>query len=282
MKNMERLNSRKTLILLIVIILVSVATYAQKGMNIQILVDPGISMGGKYEVPENLSSSDPGWVALKKSFTFGMDAGASFGYNFTETMGVSLGMLYSKQGQHYKDYTWTIGNENATWKRKVALNYLKLPLQFIYVINPEQKISFTISAGFYLSFLLGYIDENKATASDGSDFTATAKGDTYSQTYGSTTESAAFIGGKPYKSTDFGGLLGAGLQFKLSDKITIPLGLIYQIGFVDIKNKSCQYTQSSSNDAQLFWQNSNNNSPNETLSYHNSLLALKIGLKINL
>ena len=244
-------------------------------------------MGGKYEVPGDLTSSDPGWVALKKSFTFGIDAGASFGYNFSETMGVSLGLLYSKQGQHYKDYTWTIGNDNATWKRKVALNYLKIPLQLNYIINPGEKISFTVSAGFYLGFLLGYNDENKAIASDGSGFTATAKGDTYSQTYtdsggSSTDRSAAFISGKPYKSTDFGGLIGAGLQFKLSDKISIPIGLMYQIGFVDIKNKACQYTQNSSNNAQLFWQNSNTDSPNATLSYHNSSLELKIGLKINL
>jgi hypothetical protein len=280
---MKLLSIKKTLVLQFAsLLLFTVATYAQKGMNVQIVVSPGMSMGGKFEVPENPQSLDPGWVALKKTFTFGMDAGVTFGYNFTEKVGVNLGLLYSKQGQHYKDYTWTIGKDNATWKRKVALNYLKLPLRVNYTINPEQKISFTASAGFYLSFLLGYKDENSATASDGSSFTATAKGDTYTQTYGSDTESAAFINGNPYKSTDFGGLISVGLQFKLSEKIVIPVGLIYQVGFVDIKNKACQYTQSSSNDAELFWQNSDNDSPNATLSYHNSSLELLIGLKINL
>lgn len=277
---MKNVKLCKKLMLVLALIVLTAVAYAQKAMNVQIVVSPGMTMGGKFEVPENPQSSDPGWVALKKNFSFGLDAGATFGYNFSKKLEVNLGLIYSKQGQHYKDYTWTIGNWNETWKRKVDLNYLKLPLKVNYIINPEQKISFYVSAGFYLSFLLGYRDENSATASDGSSFTAIAKGDTYTQTYDSDTESAAFINGKPYKSTDFGGIISAGLQFKLSEKIIIPVGLIYQIGFVDIKNKACQYTQSSSNDAELFWQNSSNNSPNATLSYHNSSLELLIGLKI--
>jgi hypothetical protein len=207
---MKLSNMKKSLLLqFAALLLFSMATYAQKKMNIQVVVSPGMSMGGKYEVPENLQSSNSDWTPLKKKFTFGMDAGATFGYNVTEKIEVSLGLMYSKQGQSYKDYTWTIGNENATWQRKVSLNYLKIPLKANYTINPDKKLSFNVSAGLYLSFLLGYKDENKATASDGSSLSAVAKGDTYTQTYGSDTESAAFINGKPYKSVDFGGIISA-------------------------------------------------------------------------
>ena len=220
-------------------------------------------------------------ISMKKSFTFGMDAGASFGYNFADEMGVSMGLFYSKQGQRYKDYTWILGSDFATWSRSVSLNYLKIPMQFNYILHPKQKISFTASAGFYLSFLLGYVDKNSLIASDGSDITATAKGKTYTMSDGSSSETADFKNGKPYKSADFGFLLGAGVQFNLTDKISIPLGLYYQVGFIDVKNKTCQYTDSSG-DSYLFWQDTDDTNPNGTLAYHNSSLELKIGVKINL
>lgn len=276
----------KVLLQLLLLLFLSIASYAQKGMNIQIMVNPGMSMGGKYQLPQDVTSANTGWVAEKKSFTFGMDAGAAFGYNFADEMGVLIGLLYSKQGQNYKDYTWTMGTDKATWQRKVSLNYLKIPLQFIYILNPDQKISFTGSAGIYLAFLLGYNDKNSANATDGSSFTSTAKGSTLTQTstdsQGTTTQSATFINGKPYKSADFGGIIGVGVQFKVSDKITIPVGIYYQIGFVDVKNKACQFTQTNSSNAQLFWQNANNNSPNATQAYHNSSLEIKIAAKVNL
>lgn len=270
------------MVLITILSISFVQSYAQKGMFFQVSVNPGITMGGKYELPEDVTLSELEWTAMKKKGTFGLDAGLTYGYNFSNTLGVSIGLLYSKQGQAYKDYTWTIGKDNATWKRSVNLNYLKVPIQFRFVSNPEKSISFTASLGIYLGFLLGYKDENRVSATDGSSATLIAKGKTYTQTFGSDSESAAFVNGKPYKSMDFGGMIGVGIQFKLSKKLSLPIGLNYQIGFVDVKNQSCQYTLSGSDKTQLFWQNSDNNSPNATSSYHNSSLELNVGLLIKI
>ncbi|NVN93717.1 MAG: outer membrane beta-barrel protein [Bacteroidetes bacterium] len=256
--------------------------YAQKGLNLQIIAQPGISFGGEFDVTKILTSTDT-WVAMDKSLTINMNMGAELGYNFTDNMGVSLGLLYSHQGQKFSDYSWTIGNETVSWGRSVSLNYLKIPIQFNYISTPVQNISFMFSTGFYLGFLMSYTDENIISASDGSNITSTANGTTCTQTStdnsGTTTESAAFVNGNPFNSFDFGGILAAGLQFKLTDKIFLPILLNYQIGFSDVKNQASQFTQSNSSNAELFWQGSNNNSPNATLPYHNSSLGFKIALK---
>jgi len=285
-KDMKKIKLKRLTLLSLAVLFLSAASYAQKGMNIEILVDPGMTMGGKFQVPEDIVTLEGGWASLKKAFTFGLDAGASFGYNFTDYIGLSLGVMYSKQGQGFKDYTWTVGNNNLVWKRTVSLNYLKIPIQANYILFPDKNISFTVSAGFYVGFLLGYKDKNEASASDGSAFTATAKGSSYTQGYTtpdrSESETASFSKGKPYKSVDFGGLIGVGVSFKLTERLSIPIGINYQIGFIDVKNKACEYTPNNSGESQLFWQNSDSDSPNATLAYHNSSLELKIGLKLNL
>ena len=186
--------------------------YAQKGLSLEIIAQPGISFGGEFDVTKSLTSTDT-WVAMDKSLTVNMNMGAELGYNFTDNMGVSLGLLYSHQGQKFSDYSWTIGNETVSWGRSVSLNYLKIPIQFNYISTPVQNMSFIFSTGFYLGFLMSYTDENIVSASDGSNFTSTANGTTYTQTNGTKTESAAFVNGNPFNSFDFGGILSAGLQF---------------------------------------------------------------------
>ena len=279
-KNMKK--TKKKLMLLLALLTFSVATYAQKGLSVQIIAEPGMCMGGKYEVPTQIYSTSS-WTKLKSEFfNFGINTGASVGYNFDDKKGVSLGLLYSFQEQNYKLYHWN-DNGNSCVSKGVNLNYLKIPIQFNYITSPEKNISFTFSAGFYLAVLLGYYDVNNLTSFNASsnDFTS-AKGMTLIETDNSgTTSNAAFLS-KPYKSGDFGGILSAGLQFKLSDKIYLPVMLNYQIGFKDVKNESSQYTQSNSSNAHLFWQYYGSSDPNETLPFRNSTLGLKIGLKIKI
>jgi hypothetical protein len=281
---MKKLKMKKELMLLIALVTISVATYAQKGLNIEIHAQPGMTMGGDFQVPTDNSNSNS-YVSPGKSFTLGMNTGASVGYNFNDKVGVSLGLLFSHQGQNYKSFTYTV-SDNFTEYRSVSLNYLKIPILFNFVSAPEKSVSFTCSAGFYLGFLTGYKDETWYTYSDGSRDDNLANGSTLVETYTpntgtSSTDNAAFLS-KPYKSADFGGILAVGLQFKLSDKIVMPLMLNYQIGFSDVKNESSEYTQSNSSDANLYWQSFGGGSgnPNSTLSYHNSSLGIKIGLKI--
>lgn len=242
-----------------------------------------MSIGGEYKVLVDPTLSNSKWVAMQDTFTLGVNLGVAFGYNFTDKLGVSLGLFYSSQGQKYKDYTWVISNELITLHRSVSLDYLKIPLQFNFVSEYNQSYTYYLSAGIYAGFLVNYIDELKLTGRDGS-ATLIATGDKYSVT---TTGNLIANGGNPtlishpYYTTDFGAVAEVGLQFRLSDKVSLPIGVSYQFGFVNVKNKDSKFTQNAGT-SYLYWQNSYNNSPNATIDYRNYLLGIKIGLKFNL
>jgi hypothetical protein len=192
-------------------------------------------MGGNYDVGADAIVSAPPYVDMNKSFTFGMNAGAEAGYNFTDNIGAGIGLLYSHQGQDYK-FTYTVTGP-ATLKGTSSLNYFKMPFLFHFTAPMGNNVSFIGSAGFYVAILMGYKNVMTSTFSGGSDV-ETAKGstftDTYTDTYGSGSDVGTFLF-KPYTSSDFGGLLEAGFQFELSKNMYLPLTLNYQIGLSNVK-----------------------------------------------
>jgi hypothetical protein len=283
---------KEKLMFLTTLLILTIASYAQQGLNIEILAQPGINMGGDFQVPLAVTNLNSAFVNMSKASTYGVNVGAKIGYNFNDKLGISLGLLYALQGQKYQDYTWSNVNGggyyigyntgyNITFSRTVSLNYFKIPVLInLLTTKADEKVSFICSAGFYFGFLLSYDDVSKIASTNGNESTLTADGSSYTVT-GSNPESGLFIS-KPYKSADIGGVLALGLQFKLSDKICMPLMLNYQIGFFDIKNDASQYSQSGASNA-FYWQPwTANNDPNQTLSYHNSSLGLTIGIKIKL
>ncbi|MCX6232108.1 MAG: outer membrane beta-barrel protein [Bacteroidetes bacterium] len=281
---------KKSLSFILLLAIVAGNTYAQKGWNLQIIVQPGFSYGGEFDVPLDLSSS--GWTAMDKSLTFNLNMGAELAYNFNDKMGISIGMYYSHQGQDFSDYNLTSnsysGISTTKLEENISLSYIKIPFQYYYITNPLKKVSFIFSGGFYLGFLTTYTDEkiiSISTSSIGIKATLTANGSNYNRistdNYGTTSKSVSFINGNPYDVLDFGGILAAGIQLKLSDKIFLPIMLNYQIGFIDIKNQVSQYTFDNSGNTEYFWNFlHNDNNPNKTLPYYNSTLGLKIGFKI--
>jgi hypothetical protein len=277
-------------ILLFILLQSSLLSTAQKGFTIQVSASPGFSWGGKYEIYKGFQQGYwlyPGWDPLKKDLTVGYDAGAALGYNFSSTMGLSIGALYSKQGQDYNSYTETnpVNLSSKTFERKVALAYLRIPLLFNYVVNPKKTVSFATSAGIYFSFLIGYDDRNaKLYSANLNTPTAIfeAKGNSYTVTAGSASTVAYFTNGQPYKPTDIGGIVSVGVQFRLSGRLSIPLLVTYLAGFKDIKNKDCQYQVSNSGTELPFWQGTRSDDPNADLPYRNTSLEITFGLKISL
>ncbi len=262
---------------------------AQKGFSVEIFAQPGLTMGGEYDVDKSNGIGNPSYDALSKKSTVGVGAGVNMGYFFMQEVGVSVGLGYAHQGQNYKDYTQSFDvlgtSYSATLTRTVSLNYLKIPVQIHFVSAPDKAISFTMAAGFYVGLLLGYDDENKGSGNFGSS-SAIAKGSSYdvssSSTFGTSSSSRTFSG-KPYNSTDFGGLIGAGLQFRLSDNVSLPIMLNYQIGFSDIKNKSSVLVGNGNTTTDFYWEDQGgSSSPNKNLAFRNSMLGLMIGLKFTL
>lgn len=264
---------------------ISVVAYGQRGSYIELIANPGLSMGGDFQVPNHIAGSDL-YSSLPKSATFGINLGAAFGVHFTDQMGISLGISYAHQGQKYANFNWNDAGMDLTWERSVSLNYFKVPILFNFVAAPDKKISFRGSAGFYFSFLTGYKDENTISAADGSSLSTTASGNGLTILYMDNGdvggEMATFLS-KPFNSSDLGGIIAGGIQIQLTDKLTMPLMINYQVGFNDVKNKSAIHTETSFGSSVLFWQGLfPGNSPNTTLPYKNSSIGLHIGLKIRL
>lgn len=260
---------------------------AQKGLSIEVFAQPGLTMGGEFDVDTKNGNGNPNWIALEKKSTVGVSAGFNLNYFFMDRIGVSVGLGYSHQGQDYKDYTESVNllgfTTTSVYSRSVSLNYLKVPLQLHYVSAPDKAVSLSLAAGFYVGVLIGYEDKNEflsgnfSSSSIASGSTVTESGSNALGSY-STSNS---LSGKPYNSTDFGGLFGAGVQFRLSENVSLPIMLNYSIGFSDVKNKSSVVIDPN-NGTDLYWQQGYSNSPNQTLAWHNSQLGIMLGLKIRL
>ena len=69
----------------------------------------------------------------------GLVAGAEFGYNFAENMGVTAGLLYSMQGSAIKDVD-----------EKYKMDYLNIPVLFNYYIVPGLAVKAGIQPGFLM------------------------------------------------------------------------------------------------------------------------------------
>ncbi len=74
----------------------------------------------------------------------GLVAGAEFGYNFDESMGVTIGALYSMQGSGIKHID-----------DKFKLDYLNIPILFNYNIIPGLAVKAGVQPGFRMSAKLG-------------------------------------------------------------------------------------------------------------------------------
>jgi hypothetical protein len=258
---------KKILIFLLFISFGYGCVFAQKGFNIQVVLQPGASFifGDKFSRTSTSYTS----ASIKKNFTFGFEGGVNGGYNFTKDFGLSLGALYSRQGQYYYDYKLIeLGNSTpTTLKNKVSLSYIKIPLRLNFNGDPGKLISFTCYAGVYLEVLLTYKDTYKKTHSD-SYYTQIMESDEVRIDYGNSLVNNSIsyeLIGKPFKSINYGVTAGAGIQTRLSEKLSLQFMLNYELGIGDIKDLTCQYSPS--------------NDPNRSVINRNSMAGLLIGLK---
>lgn len=273
-REIKKTNMKKRFTFLMIFAMGTGCLFAQKGFNVQVAIQPGASfLTGEWQMQTHPSTGD--YNTMKKSFTFGFEGGVNGGYNFTDNLGVSIGMFYSMQGQNYKGLSVTVPYGTNTLTQDIKLSYLKIPFRFNFNTDPKKSISFTGFAGFYLGFLTGYKQTNEWVSSDSHNDPATVvmKGKTITYTQGGTEQYD--LVGKPFKSTNFGMTLGAGVQKKLSEKLFLQLMLNYQLGFGDIKNVSSQIRFSDTELHNVY----ESDNPNRSVSHKNSALGLVIGLK---
>ena len=242
-------------------ILITTTAFAQKGYYLQFAIQPGSSsISGDWKLDLGGSNN-----TFEKGFTFSFETGVNGGYNFTDNLGVSIGLFYASQGQNYKEFS-TITND-------ISLSYLKIPFKLNFTLNPENQLSFSGFAGFYLGFLTAY-NQTMTQSYNNTLYTVVAEGSTLTETISSSSFSTQYdFVEKPFNSTNFGITLGAGVQKKLTDDLSIQFMLNYQAGFGDIKNVASQYVVGNHNDN--FY---DTDDPNRTVSHKNSVLGLIIGI----
>jgi hypothetical protein len=129
--------------------------------------------------------------------------GVSGQYGITEKVGIGLNVLYSFQGDKYE---WK-GEE-----RVKSLQYLKIPLMLTLNLPMGDKMIFVGKIGPQLSIL------SDARLYDGD----------------RKIESSHYKGA--FVSTDFGGMISAGIGYKLNDHFTLDGAVRGDVGFVDAED----------------------------------------------
>lgn len=270
----------KSHIFILVALSVFYTASAQEGLHVAILGRAqSKTIGGDFFV-KNFAGNN---FALKKEFSIGYQAGLAVGYGFTDNIGVNIGAFYSTQGQRYAEYNEQAGDLAYSFKREVALNYLKLPVHAVYIYDAAEDISFSAFAGFYYAMLLSYQDKTSFQYSSTQEMlfngTATVSGDNYKWEY--TDHGAHYLEtfhmtSQPYQKSDFGISAGAGAVFKLSDMIYLPVMATYQQGLTDIKNHSAAEVRYSK--TTTYWDETTD--ANKSEKYSSSTYGVMIGLKL--
>jgi hypothetical protein len=81
----------------------------------------------------------------------GLVAGAEFGYNFAENMGVTAGLLYTMQGAKSKGFD-----------KNMNLDYLNIPILFNYYVAPGFALKAGVQPGILTRAKLGDTDVKKS------------------------------------------------------------------------------------------------------------------------
>lgn len=136
----------------------------------------------------------------------GLSLGGFGNYSINEHLGVNAKLLYAQMGT---------GFENS--ESLVRLNYLQMPLSVVYFFgNTGNTLRPKLFAGPYAAFLMNAKDQN------GNEFMYPNGDDVYFK-------------------TDFGGVIGAGLNFIISDRKWLNIDVTYSSSFksiVDAPNTS--------------------------------------------
>lgn len=192
----------KTYLSLVFATMISLSAFSQKGIEI------GFDVMPQTHWIMNKSDFDLG-NQLDHVPTFNLAFGVHFGVNFSNTLGLHTGLLYSSQGQNYEDKRGLTTVDYAQ-----ELTYLKIPLLLKFNSNPDNGAYFIGMVGPQLG-LLTKVEQT---------------GDVPSSVSFPTVKDA-------YKSADIGGVVGFGLGINLSEDIKLGILFRFDGSLGDIENK---------------------------------------------
>ena len=147
----------RKLTLFVVAILAANMSFAQKGLEIGLEFTPCVTFvlnDQDFAEGEDLNFQG----------TFGFNTGLSLGYNFSDGIGISSGVLYSKQGQNYiTDYNGLAKGDQDDFSRK--LSYIRVPLLIKFNGDPTASSSSYFRIGPHFDFLQSarFVYDDKST-----------------------------------------------------------------------------------------------------------------------
>ena len=232
----------------------------------------------------------------KKTFTPGFDAGVKIESEAGKHFTISVSILYSQQGQNYKDKKWTgfirqgmnlADSVNITSSLSISANYLKIPFELTYYTNPDKHVSFAFYGGFYMALLLNYSIEQTNNYQGTyyvyyNNTSGPINNTSYINISGGQYSNGVFfnydLSSPPFNPFQIGANAGAGIQIQLSEKLYLPLFIHYDAGFTSIKNNESYYN--GPYQQVYIWKDFLNQSNDQNVS--NSALGLRIGLKLKI
>lgn len=161
----------------------------------------GVEVSPQFSYLVNLDDFDSNLWEEKHAFNGGFGISSQLG--FTENLGIGLNVLYSFQGDKYE------------WKnveRYKSLQYLKIPLMFTVSAPFGTSMMFVGKIGPQLSIMTDakLFDKNNNTIKN--DYT------------------------EAFTNVDFGGMISAGLAYRINDNVSVDAALRYDVGAVNAED----------------------------------------------
>ncbi|HUC82775.1 MAG TPA: porin family protein [Flavisolibacter sp.] len=157
----------------------------------------------QFSFLQNSGDKDNSSVEKKANFNAAFGVGA--GYNFNGTSGIGLDVIYSLQGQRYE-----AGSTEVNQK----LNYIKIPVYYTFNTDASKPVSFIAKVGPQLSLLTSA----KVSDKDGNEIVSDNK--------------------DAYENATFGGVIGAGVQFKLNKSLFLTTNARFDYDFTNAENEN--------------------------------------------
>ncbi|KAB1065632.1 outer membrane beta-barrel protein [Salibacter halophilus] len=121
-------------------IFIASLAHAQKGLF--------LSLKGMPQASAMLVKDSYQYDEHTVDYYFGNASGFEVGYNFNDTIGVSLEFLFSKEGNRYR-YRF----DSLRYDIRERYEYLRIPIQFVFNGDPTNVVSFRAKMGPSINIL---------------------------------------------------------------------------------------------------------------------------------
>lgn len=200
---------------------------AQKGLSI------GFRMTPLMTTMSNQTDADAPDSIFKWTPTFGVCAGISLGYNFSNYFGIYAHALFSNQGQHNYFSFLNEYNQKIEVKNELRLRYFKFPLLLRFSTNAQKKYAFTAEIGPQLEWLSS-VDER--------DFDPRYNGNVPPKQNRPDYQILNFPSReRTFKEVNYGIVFAPGLDIKLRYNMKIVAALRLDYTFNDVEEKNINY-----------------------------------------